>query len=635
MPRMGMRNRWLVLAFAGSVFLAAAALGAVWWVKGHRRAGPLAQAHAAYEKRDWTAAERIAREQLKHDRGNADALRLLSRALFRQARDQPAVAISESLDRDAMTAEDHFLLGQSCVRSQKTALAIKLWQKAAQLDPNHIESRMALEQAFFRLDRLSEAAKEADALLAIPGRSALADLMRGQVFAQQSDPAAASAALERALERPDEWASMVDPRGARIQLARALLQTGQAARAREQLLRLTGDDLDLERCWLLARCDLQESVSSEPTVRAQSQAYRASHPLEPEPAPYVGEARCASCHAEIFRDQHQSRHARSFFRRDQLASVPFPQHAVPDPTNPQVLHSFQKNADGVEARTRIDEQVYRTMVDYAFGSGDRGLTMVGRDQNGQALECRLSFYPDHVGWDVTSGQSLAPNLPAASYPGKALSVDELRQCMDCHNTNPRSIQTGTGPESKDRAIGCEKCHGPGGHHLKVVSSHDFSPDREVDLAIGRPTLATSSAVVGLCAQCHSPRRNSILLDPESPSSVRFQGTTLTRSRCYIESEMKLDCVTCHNPHRDAEASSQWYESRCLQCHSRDNTTVSGNGGAASGAATGRPTSCPVRPTTRCIACHMPKRETTMAHTTFTDHFIRVHREPDAPVTTRP
>ena len=90
------------------------------------------------------------RSQLKQDRGNPDALRLLSRALFRQLRDQPAVAISESLDRDTMTAEDYFLLGQSCVRSQKSDVAIKLWQKTTRLDPNHVESRVALEQAFFR-----------------------------------------------------------------------------------------------------------------------------------------------------------------------------------------------------------------------------------------------------------------------------------------------------------------------------------------------------------------------------------------------------------------------------------------------------------------------------------------------------
>jgi tetratricopeptide (TPR) repeat protein len=635
MPRAWVRNRWLVPALACFAIVTSVALGVVGWIKTHHGAGALLRGQAAYDKRDWAVAEKIAREQLKQDRGNPDALRLLSRALFRQSRDQPAVAISESLDRDTMTAEDYFLLGQSCVRSQKSDVAIKLWQKTTRLDPNHVESRVALEQAFFRLDRLSEAEKEADSLLDVPGRAALAELMRGQIFSQKSDPAGASAAFERAVERPEEWASMVEPLGVRKQLARTLLQTGQAARAREQLVRVTGNDLDPETCWLLSRCDLQESIPSEPAVSAQSQAYRASHPLEPEPAPYVGEARCAGCHAEIFRDQHQSRHARTFSRRDQLGPVPFPQHPIPDPTNPRVLHSFQKSADGVEVQTRSDGQVYRTMVEYAFGSGDRGLTPVGHDENGRALECRLSYYPDRVGWDVTTGQSLAPNQPAASYPGKALSADDLRHCMECHNTNPHAIRTGTGPESQDRAIGCEKCHGPGGHHLKVVSSHDFSSSRDVDLAIARPSLASGSAVVGLCAQCHSPRRNSSMVDPESPSSVRFQGATLTRSRCYIESEMKLSCVNCHNPHRNAEASSEWFESRCLQCHRAADGIVDRKGGTAGGANEGHYASCPVQPATGCIACHMPKRESTMAHTAFTDHFIRVHREPDALGATRP
>jgi hypothetical protein len=45
--------------------------------------------------------------------------------------------------------------------------------------------------------------------------------------------------------------------------------------------------------------------------------------------------------------------------------------------------------------TRVDGQVYQTIVDYAFGSGDRGLTMVGHDPEGRSLEYRLSYYPPH------------------------------------------------------------------------------------------------------------------------------------------------------------------------------------------------------------------------------------------------
>ena len=127
-----------------------------------------------------------------------------------------------------------------------------------------------------------------------------------------------------------------------------------------------------------------------------------------------------------------------------------------------------------------------------------------------------------------------------------------------------------GPEAADRAIGCEKCHGPGGNHLLAVAA------RFPDLAIARPSLASGARVVRICAQCHSPRGKPV--EPDDPTSVRFQGTTLTWSRCYTESNDKLDCVTCHDPHRDASTSTAHYEAKCLSCH------AGGTPEAASGAA---------------------------------------------------
>jgi len=41
--------------------------------------------------------------------------------------------------------------------------------------------------------------------------------------------------------------------------------------------------------------------------------------------------------------------------------------------------------------------------------------------------------------------------------------------------------------------------------------------------------------------------------------------------------------------------------------------------------------CPVEPARNCIECHMPKVKTPMAHSLFTDHFIRVHRPADLAV----
>ena len=69
-------------------------------------------------------------------------------------------------------------------------------------------------------------------------------------------------------------------------------------------------------------------------------------------------------------------------------------------------------------QTRVDGQVYRTIVDYAFGSGDRGVTMVGHDQEGRSFEYRLSFYHGRVGWDVTTGHALQPNQDRPLLPGQ-------------------------------------------------------------------------------------------------------------------------------------------------------------------------------------------------------------------------
>ena len=43
-------------------------------------------------------------------------------------------------------------------------------------------------------------------------------------------------------------------------------------------------------------------MSRAQAALVQAGSYRDDHPLEPEPAPYVGEARCQKCHAADLSD---------------------------------------------------------------------------------------------------------------------------------------------------------------------------------------------------------------------------------------------------------------------------------------------------------------------------------------------
>jgi tetratricopeptide (TPR) repeat protein len=628
MPRVG-PNRRLILIAIGTLIVGAAAAFCARAMRVPRSTSLLPKAALAYDRRDWPAAEHWSREQLKQVRDDSGALRLLARALYRQERDEPATLVSERVPQDMLEAEDYLVRGQAFVRVNRPDLAMAAWRESLRFDPHAGEPRMVLANVLLQQDRLTEAEVEASALSREAGWEARGDLLLGRVFGQQADPAAAAAALERALSRSQEWHGADEPGAVRRRLARSYLETGRPRRARKVLEQLRPSALDAGAFWLLSRCDIQERLASSKNVIEQALAYRQAHPTEPEPSPYLGEMRCAPCHSGIFREQHASRHARTYVHREQYPSLPFPDRPIADPGNSQVTHDFQKTPDALEVHTKLGGQVFRAVVDYVFGSGDRGLTPVIHDAQGRYFEARMSYYHEPVGWDVTSGHPVTSDLPAAVYQGLSLSLDDVRRCMDCHNTNPHGILTQTGPESRDNAIGCERCHGPGGNHLLAVAA------RSADLAIGRPSLASGAPIVELCAACHSPRSKDQKLSPGSPAAARFPGATLPWSRCYSESRGALDCTTCHDPHKNAEKSMNAYEARCLECHAATRP-VPGRLSRSPGNASERgQSSCPVQPASGCITCHMPRVKTPVAHTSFTDHFIRVHRESRPDVENRP
>src|SRR6185369_11822681 len=84
---------------------------------------------------------------------------------------------------------------------------------------------------------------------------------------------------------------------------------------------------------------------------------------------------------------------------------------------------------------------------------------------------------------------------------------------------------------------------------------------------------------------------------------------LRASECFLKSEGKLGCTTCHNPHDipRGEQATRHYNQVCLNCHQSDLKTA---------------TAVPHKPEANCVSCHMPKRRTDDAiHVVMTEHLI--------------
>lgn len=253
-------------------------------------------------------------------------------------------------------------------------------------------------------------------------------------------------------------------------------------------------------------------------------------------------------------------------------------------------------------------------ADYVIGSGNHAfgyLVNIG----GYLFQSPISYYSKRRIWDMAPGYEADRN-PDFTRPVTA-------ECLWCHSGRPRPVANTVNkyeqPPFAQEAISCERCHGSAEAHIQKPSPAN----------IVNPGRLSQRARDSVCEQCHlsgearipNPGKQIGEFRPgqnledifsvyvfERPVDTRLTVIShvqqLAQSKCQIQSEGKLWCGTCHDPHTKPADPVAYYRAKCLACH----------GGVVQTHA---------KPSDDCVRCHMPARPARDGgHTAFTDHEIQ-------------
>ena len=357
--------------------------------------------------------------------------------------------------------------------------------------------------------------------------------------------------------------------------------------------------------------------------------------LAVNPPVYAPPSACAGCHSEIAKTYQRSAMAQTFStvakapRIEDYATANKFDHALSGRHYETFIRDgrvFQQRYQEEDARK---VRAFEQEITHVIGSGRRARSYLNLSDSGELTQLPLSWYTQENQWGMSPGYDQPKHYDFSRV------ID--RGCLACHNAYPlgsggkdgfavRSVYEPPLPQGID----CQRCHGPGSLHVELAGKH--APAPSIQAAIVNPAKLSSGLQMDVCMQCHlettssqlphalrrfgrgdfSFRPGEKLADhvihfdhaPESGKQDKFEinssGYRLRQSQCFLRSEGKLTCTTCHDPH-GAEDSVRARRESCVQCHAPHKEA-------------GRQD---------CAACHMPRRRAEDAvHVVMTDHKIQ-------------
>jgi predicted CXXCH cytochrome family protein len=346
--------------------------------------------------------------------------------------------------------------------------------------------------------------------------------------------------------------------------------------------------------------DLRQSTLAERTLQRAAA----------ESARYVGSAACEKCHAEIY----------AHWKKTPMANV------VRDPsTHPDAIIP--------DLRTNPLKKFTAKEVALVYGSvwKQRYFTKIGDD-----------YFPEPAQWDVTHKVwrpyfvANGTDWWATLYPPDNMQRPTGPTCDGCHSVD-YNIHT---KQVAEWNVGCERCHGPGSEHVSRPSRDNILDPARMDYVRANDT----------CIQCHSQGRpltspiegkyydwpvgyhvglnladywrledhklgeTTFTHFPDgSAHKNRMQGNDFVQSVMYRRG---ITCFSCHDVH-GTENNAQLrkpVDKLCLDCHGP--MSLNGPRTATLEEHTHHKKDSPG---SQCVACHMPKIDTTIA-----DVKVRAH-----------
>lgn len=246
--------------------------------------------------------------------------------------------------------------------------------------------------------------------------------------------------------------------------------------------------------------------------------------------------------------------------------------------------------------------------------------------DGFLYQAPVAYYTASKSWNLAPGYD--------QYPTPYLTRRILPGCLSCHASGPQLVPRTQNryrdPPFLEGGVSCERCHGPGGEHVRRMTAGDLTGGS----AIVNPARLAPERRDSVCAQCHltgaervarpgrelDAFRSGELLSDFVTVFVRSGGAPgmrvtshvekLSQSACKRAAGGKLWCGSCHDPHAVPTPAQKaaWFRAKCLSCHEPAACTSPAPARQSNG--------------DDCAACHMPRSAVLDAdHVVFTDHSI--------------